>query len=126
MELLHSSVGVPHGSVGCESTKRSDRFCCRSALSSGVHIASYPAIIASVPCLVSTSGAVWNATLRTVTTTHWAPAGVAGAVQFRVPVVVPPKKPAVFVPVSVEVRLRTDDRSTSRTPAAGHGETEQR
>jgi hypothetical protein len=79
-----------------------------------------------VPSFDSSSGAFCDAAARKVTTTHWAPAGEAGAVQLRLPAVVPSKNPSVFVPVSCEVRFSCEERSISRTPVAGHGEAVQR
>ena len=76
----------------------------------------------SVPSALNTS--CWSATwaVRKVMSAHWAPAGSDGAVQLSEPAVVPPKNPAVSVPVTCDVRLIAESGSSVVRPVASQGE----
>src|SRR3954453_14624993 len=126
MFVDHSSSGAPHGSLACESTKKSPPFFLARSPSPPAKYASYPSVTCLVPARLSVSGVVPKGTARNVSTTHCAPAGDAGAVHPSVPGVDPPLYPAVFVPVRVPVRFTTDDRSSGTVPVAAQGATVQR
>src|SRR5579864_4848379 len=126
MSLAHSSSGAPHGSLAWESTKKSPSFSLTRSPSPPAKYESYAVVTSFVPCGLSVSGSSPNGTARKVSTTQSAPAGALGAVQFNVPVVDPPWYPSVLVPVRVEVRFLTEDRSSDTVPVAAHGAVVQR